>query len=276
MEFFNDYESVINCNTIRVRKLITCICSSCNKEFKTTKDSVRKNKQIICSSCKRKFTNIKKYGCEVVNCFGTQEYKKSLIKKYGEDNAQKINFIKEKTQQTNIKKFGTKTPAQNKQILEKMKRTCFKNNNVLYPAQNKEILLKQIKSRATKYYYKNISFDSSWELAFFIYYDDLKVDIIREPYPLKYETNGKTHLYFPDFLVDNKLYEIKADYLTKDGWLIDAFGTKNILIEKSQCMIDNNVTVLTYQDILPYINYVNKTYGKNFLKSCRKDYGKRH
>lgn len=276
MKFFDNYESVINCDTIKVRELIICVCNSCNKEYKTTKDSVRKNKQIICNSCKRKLTNIKRYGCEVVNCFGSQDYKSFLIKKYGEDNPQKVNFIREKTQQTNIKKFGTKAPAQNKQVLEKMKQTCFKNNNVLYPAQNKEIRLKQAKNRVTKYYYKDISFDSSWELAFFVYYDDLKVNIIREPYPLKYEINGETHLYFPDFLIDNKLYEIKSDFLIKDGKLIDAFGTKNILIEKTKCMIDNDVTVLTGKDILPYINYVNEKYGKTFLRSCRKDYGKRY
>ena len=46
MKFFDNYESVINCNTIKVRELITCVCNSCNKEYKTTKDSVRKNKQI--------------------------------------------------------------------------------------------------------------------------------------------------------------------------------------------------------------------------------------
>lgn len=42
MKFFDNYESVINCDTIKVRELIICVCNSCNKEYKTTKDSVRK------------------------------------------------------------------------------------------------------------------------------------------------------------------------------------------------------------------------------------------
>jgi len=65
--------------------------------------------------------------------------KSTLIDKYGVDNPQKSNEIKEKSQNTNLKKYGFKHSAQNKEVLDKMKKTNFERLGVEYPAQNKSV-----------------------------------------------------------------------------------------------------------------------------------------
>ena len=38
---------------------------------------------------------------------------------------------------------------------------------------------------------------------------------------------------------------------------------------KHQCMLKNNVSILTSKDYKKYINYVEQTYGKDYLKSFK-------
>ena len=38
---------------------------------------------------------------------------------------------------------------------------------------------------------------------------------------------------------------------------------------KHQCMVANNVKILTNKDIQPILIYVKNTYGKNYLKSFK-------
>lgn len=38
---------------------------------------------------------------------------------------------------------------------------------------------------------------------------------LKKPKPLYYSKNGKRHLYFPDFQINNQIYELKG-YLTKE------------------------------------------------------------
>jgi hypothetical protein len=78
---------------------------------------------------------------EVIN-----KTKHTLITKYGVDNLQKSNTIREKYYQTNITKFGVKHPAKNSKILDKMKNTTFENLGVYYPSQDKSIRDKYYKT----------------------------------------------------------------------------------------------------------------------------------
>ena len=67
--------------------------------------------------------------------------------------------------------------------------------------------------RSRNYLYNDLIFDSSWELAFYIYHKDNNIDIDRCVKSFPYVVNNKTHYYFPDFIVDNKLIEIKGPHL---------------------------------------------------------------
>ena len=66
--------------------------------------------------------------------------------------------------------------------------------------------------------------------------------------------------YYPDFIVDNKVIDLKNKYLYS-----------RLLIENTQenakykCMIENNVCILLEQDMEPYLNYIQNNYGKFYL-----------
>ena len=72
--------------------------------------------------------------------------KETLICKYGVDNLQKSNIIKEKTYKTNYKKYGVKIPTQSKVIQEKIKNTTFNNLGVYYPSQDNNVRDKYYKT----------------------------------------------------------------------------------------------------------------------------------
>ena len=60
--------------------------------------------------------------------------------------------------------------------------------------------------------YRGIKCDSSYELAFVVYNIDLGKTVCRCTEKFPYYYNGKKHLYYPDFIVDDTIYEIKNYY----------------------------------------------------------------
>ena len=99
--------------------------------------------------------------------------------------------------------------------------------------------------------YKGIYCDSSWELAFIIYYSDKGCKIIRNTSSREYILNGKKRRFYPDFIMDNKFYEIKG-----------------IINEESKAKSEYNkdVIFLYKNDMKPILEYVISKYGKNFTK----------
>lgn len=104
--------------------------------------------------------------------------------------------------------------------------------------------------RGKKGWYKGIFCDSSWELAFVIYHIDHNIPIKRCEEKLQYEMNGKIRKYLPDFVVNDKIVEIK-------GW-----KDESALI-KEQCFPE--ITIIDKNGIIPYIEYVVNKYGSNFI-----------
>lgn len=108
--------------------------------------------------------------------------------------------------------------------------------------------------------YKNIECDSSWELAFVMYMLDqgIKVERNKEGFPYTYD--NKNHLYYPDFVVDDKIfYEIKN------------FNTAQVEAKINQFPKELNLIVLYKKDIQKYINYAIDKYGKNFYNLYDED-----
>lgn len=78
------------------------------------------------------------------------------------------------------------------------------------------------------------------------------------------------HKYFPDFLINDKIYEIKGDqFFNENNELIDPYNNK-VLIEKFECMMQNNVIILRETDLSPILKYINEKYGKNYLKQFKR------
>ena len=63
-----------------------------------------------------------------------------------------------------------------------------------------------------RFTYDNISFDSSWELAIWIYAKDHNIPIEREPVKLSFNFDGKEKHVIPDFRYNGKLIEIKGEH----------------------------------------------------------------
>lgn len=108
---------------------------------------------------------------------------------------------------------------------------------------------KQTKSYAKSGYYKGIYCASSWELAFLIFNKDLEKNIIRCNKHFEYEIKNKKHLYFPDFLMDKTIYEIKG----RD------FGDVKI---KAQAVIDGgyDIKIFRRKEIMPLIKSIQEKY----------------
>lgn len=181
--------------------------------------------------------------------------KKILIEKYGENY---INVFREKAKQTNIERFGVPYPIQNKDINLKARKTFFKNR------------LKHT-VHTCSYLYENISFDSSWELAVWIWAKDNNFEIEREPISFIYEFGEYKHTYTPDFKLNNNLIEIKGDQFFKENKFICPYNRKmdKAFEAKYKCALAHNVVFWKWKEIKPIMFYIQNTYGKNHLKQFK-------
>ena len=84
--------------------------------------------------------------------------------------------------------------------------------------------------------------------------------------------NNEEHQYWPDFLVDGQLFELKGDqFLKEDGtWQNPYDHSLDALYEaKHQCAITNNVKILYYKDYKKYLDYIKQKYGKDYLRQFK-------
>lgn len=165
-----------------------------------------------------------------------------------------------------LEKYGVTNPSQADEIKFKKEQTILKNYGVTNPNYSKII-----QSYKTKhYYYNNIMFDSSWELAYYIWLKDNNIEFEYQPnISFEYIKDNKIHRYYPDFKVNNELQEIKGThFFDKDGQLIDPYS-KKLLSEKYKCMQDNNIKILKENDIKPILEYIFEKYGRKYLKQFK-------
>lgn len=233
-------------------------------------------------------TNLELYGVEIVNQHnGTDEFLKksqqTTFKHYGVDHNFKSPEIRNQIKQTKFKKYGDENfnnpeKAKNTKLEkygnanynnhEKFIKTMNEQYGVDYPQQNINIR----KKSGFRYKYNNIKFDSSWELAYYIWLTDNKIDFEYQSTAIKYTYNNTERIYIPDFKVGDMLIEIKGNqYFKKDGTMQNPYChfEDGLYEAKHQCMIENNVKILTNKDIQPILIYIENTYGKNYLKSFK-------
>lgn len=286
------------------RKKVKFICTKCN--CISEKTFVCLTFPFICTNCiknseetkeKRKQTNLKKFGTEFASQSNIckEHLKETCIKKYGTINPFQIDEVKDKIKETNKKRYGAENPFQSEEIKEKIKHTIQDRYGTEYITQteffkekSKQTCIEKygtenailnydifVKSRQ-KYYYDERYFDSSWELAYYIWLKDNNIDFEYQPdIKFKYIYNNEIHYYHPDFKIDNKLQEIKGNLFFENNnineKMICPFNRQldDLYESKHQCMIANNVQILTKDNIKEYIIYVKLNYGINFLKNCK-------
>lgn len=258
------------------KQTFSYICKNCGQLY--TRNlymylKIHKYTQLFCKKClteiskqRRQKTCIEKYGVD--NIRKSEKYKEHCkqlyLEKYGVENISQAKEIKKKKEQTYLEHFGVKNPKQSKEVKEKTRQTWLSKTS-------EEI--RDIRRKASKKYtYQDEQFDSSWELAFYIYCKDHNKNILRETKSFSFMYNNKIHYFIPDFEVDEKLYEIKGDqFLAKDNTWKDPFNTHldNLYEAKHQCAIKNNVILLYSKDCQKYLDYVTEKYGKNYLQYFR-------
>ena len=229
---------------------------------------------------KMKKTMIERYGVE--NTFQIKEFhdkaaqlsitKEALLKKektclerYGETTNLKTDDFKEKSQKTCLEKYGVSFIGQSDLQKEKSKQTCLRKYGVKSFSQSEEAN----HCRKFKYSFNNEYFDSSWELAFYIFHYEQNIEIIHNPKPIMYlDSAGKQHYYKPDFKIKDQIYEIKGDQFLKENTLINPYSKDRDLNDiahcKFDCMMKNNVIIISSEKIKPYLDFMKTKYGSNW------------
>ena len=141
----------------------------------------------------------------------------------------------------------------------------------------------QRKSRQ-KYFYNGQHYSSGDEIYFMIYHNDMNDNIVYQPdISFKYELDGKTYFYHPDFILNGCIVELKGNqFFRSDGTMFCPFRKKSWTDEeynkvceryeaKRQCMLRNNVQIIqSKSQIMNDIRkYVNIKYGKDYVKSFK-------
>ena len=170
------------------------------------------NKKCI---AKMEYTNLNRYGKIRYMTFGSVEFKQNLFNKYGDRNycnrtqiVKTLNDkfggnspfcskeIKTRAIDSIIEKFGVDNVFKLKAFQEKSRKTMTNRYGVPYSGMSKELSDKanvtKLKLYGTinvtrKYDYYGVFFDSSWELAVWIYCIDNNIPIIRNLYDINIE-----------------------------------------------------------------------------------------
>lgn len=185
-----------------------------------------------------------------------QNQRKTLIDKYGTPDFSKLGVEKRKI--TNKDKYGKEYPGQVKEFREKALKTKIENGTL---------------GSTNSYCFNNECFDSSWELAFYIYHIDKGHKIDHEKFNFSYVYHNQKHLYFPDFKVNNRYYEIKGDqFLIRHkngnikGMICPFDHSKDDLYNaKYKCMKKHNVIIVNNKKIKKYLKYITVVYGSKYL-----------
>ena len=257
------------------QKYCCSACASKNKEWQANREKTYIEKygaKTYAASDEGKErikqTNLEKYGvsCTLNTEENIKKKKETWLKNYGTEYASQSIIVKEKMRQTCLEKYGTENFSNSEifktnysQYLLKTEKTCFERYGVKNISQLHECHVK----RGKKYSFNGIYFDSSWEIAYYIWLNDNNINFIYQPdLNITYNYNGKEYHYFPDFMIDNKIIEIKNNYL------YDKMQIENTKANaKYKCALANNVIFMLENDIKPYLKYINYKYGKNYLKN---------
>ena len=245
-------------------------------------------------------SNLQKYGCK--NVFQVKEIKDKIkrtsLEKYGTSNPGASKEAREKQKQTMLERYGVEVFSQDKALYEKGKKTKqerYGNKNFNNREKSKQTCLEKygvdnsFKCEAVRnkwqqnmlqkygsthpyfghsfYKFDENIFDSSWELIFYCWLQLENKTFNYHSKRIPYFICGKKHFYEPDFEVNETLYEIKGpQFFNEAGHLINPWNGE-VLLEKEQCMKDNNVVIVT--DIKNYRKVVLDYFGKDFIDKCK-------
>lgn len=233
----------------------------------TNMNKTKETRDKIKQTCLERFGTTSSLAAKSVK----DKIKETCLQKYGVENAHQSSEIIQKTKETCKERYGAESYLASEIGKEKIKQVFLEKHGVENPSQVIEIQRK----KAKKYYYENMNFDSSWELAVWIYAKDHNEEIEREPCELLYTFGGKEHKYYPDFRYKGQLIEIKGAHLYNANGDVRVGFEKNEKLDaqmraKMKCAFDNDVKVWGQFKIQPYLEYIKEKYGPNYLQQFRR------
>ena len=261
------------------------ICPLCGKTFGIKKNiSTKRGYHKFCS----------------IQCVNKSEDTRNKIKqtnklRYGDSNYNN----RELSKQTTYEHYGVDNIFKAKEFIDKQriilhenkderikhfKENFLKNHGVSHPMHIKEIKDKVFSSsrkishqpfKPNRYEIDGVRLDSSYELIYFVWLRDNGYQFIYHPkiHFKYYDKGGYLHYYYPDFLVNDQIIEIKpAKCFDKNGNYKSIWKKKTKNIEnnvdfyKGECMKQNGITIITEYELEECFEYVNEKYGLDFVK----------
>lgn len=223
------------------------ICKNCGKEF-TEKYSKWSDGRFCCKECARSYSTKEKR--KEINKKVSKKLKET--KKYENSLTKSLQTRQQKIYKNKEQYYINPNYCQicNKELTYKQR----KNKTCSYQCRNKLISLhtEPLTHHTHRGYYKNIWCDSSWELAFLVYCLDNNIPIKRNKNAYVYQYNNTEHLYYPDFIINNTLIEIKG------------YETEKWKYKLKNCSLDKELIVINKIKIKKYLDYVKQKYGKYF------------
>lgn len=286
-----------------------CVCENCKKKFYVTRATVYRKLNANTLNLKCKSCNIKEAKLKEDKIAAAIKRKQTCLQKYGCENTWQLDKVKEnssknwperkkKIEATMLEKYGTIYCTQNKEIMDRVIKTAKKNDPGFkkrmdkikktnlekrgheYNFQDEDYREKSIKTMLEKYgrviysrtyVYNNICFDSSWELAYYIWLTDSGIEFEYQPKAdFKYiGDDGIEHNYYPDFYCMGEYQEIKGNqFFNEKNEPYDTIN-KKYWWEKYDCALKNKVHILRWSDLKPIIEYINEHYGSKYLNSFK-------
>ena len=232
------------------RKIVKQNCPKCNTEFEIeiTDNEYKRNKY-------KKYCSIKCANSHVV----TEELKNKISESCKNSEKVKIaNSIITENRRFVLDKFRLKKS-------EIIKFTCLYCGEIGYDIRNNKNRkyhpecgkktsggVRKGSSRGKCGWYKGYCCDSSYELAFLIYNLDHNIKIERNKKDFEYIYKDEKHKFYPDFIVNEELVEIK--------------NYRSDLTDAKLKSVNEKITIYYKDTITPYLEYVKIKYGKNLIE----------
>lgn len=245
-----------NCNKLNIK----LYCDVCKKEkivkWSKIKYRTHSNDKPICSDCAHK------YGCSTHEA----RLNNSKAQKIAQN---KIETIK-KNRNSQLKRFkNLDNLNKHREMIKNLYTGDYLKKVKLIQSERSKILWQDEKFRekctnvtTLSGKYKNIKFDSSWELSYIIYYyGRIKRCNLSIPYVFK----NKHHRYYPDFILDDKyIIEIKGrkDEINdiKKDFAIKYINDNNLNFEYKILYKEDLIKIqnFIFYDSLSKVNEINK------------------
>jgi len=275
-----------DCNVVWNRGYVKYCCLKCgvqcsrDKSCDTLHKHAAEDPDFINGIVKRrKQTCLKNHGSETWN--NRESSAETCLSRYGVKTPMQHEDFCKKSMQTREDKYG----KGNMTNYKKTAATCLRlyghrsvwgNPDIHKKCIDKTIELYGSPNPGSKYELDGFKFDSKPEVAFYIWLRDHDIDFTCKPdTSFEYTHEGKTYRYYPDFIVEGCVVEIKGDHFFEDcdptKKMVNPFLDiqDGQMESKHQCMIKNDVKIITSNEYQQYLDYVEVKYGKDYIKNLK-------